>query len=157
MSLLKHAPATSFELIVQGAPHGKDRPRVRVIAAKGKKPFAHIYTPKETEQAEQRVRDAWEAIGSPRVEGPFDIVVEAFHGRPDGHYLTDGVSLSAEGRRHPLPENRKPDLDNVLKLVLDALNGCAYRDDVAAVTAVARRRWSRDGERVRVWVSAVAT
>lgn len=143
-------PRVTFGFTVEGPPVGKGRPR---FSKRGR--FVKVYTPKETLAAEERIRVAWREAGSQTVEGAFQVVVEAFHGRPDGHYLTDGVSLSAEGRRHPFPENRKPDLDNVLKLVLDALNGHAYKDDVAAVKESCRRSWSRDGERTHIWIGEV--
>jgi Holliday junction resolvase RusA-like endonuclease len=145
---------SEFTLTVEGPPVGKDRPRFRVVAPKGKRPFVHVYTTKETEAAEEAFRTAWRESGSPVVEGAFNVVVEAHCARPATHYLKDGYSLSAEGRRHRYPENRKPDLDNVLKLVLDALNGHAYKDDVAAVYATARRHWGTGSERTRVWISA---
>lgn len=142
----------SFELTLVGPPHGKDRARHRVVQPKGKRAFATTYTPKETVEVEAAWAKQWEAIGSPTVEGPIVVAVEVYHRRKDSHFKTDGVSLSAEGRRHPLPDNQKPDLDNVLKIVMDALNGCAYKDDVAAVETHTRRFWTTGDERVRVWV-----
>lgn len=61
--------------------------------------------------------------------------------RPGSHFNSRG-ELSAEGLRHPLPENRKPDVDNALKLVMDALNGRAYKDDVQITTSREMKRWS---------------
>lgn len=37
------------------------------------------------------------------------------------------------------PDTHKPDADNVLKLVLDALNGVAYEDDAQVVQACVRK------------------
>lgn len=37
---------------------------------------------------------------------------------------------------------RKPDLDNYIKTVLDALNGIAFPDDAQISTIIARKRWS---------------
>ena len=38
--------------------------------------------------------------------------------------------------------SRKPDIDNVLKVVLDALNGVAYKDDSRVVAVSARKVYS---------------
>ena len=37
---------------------------------------------------------------------------------------------------------KKPDADNIVKVVLDALNKVAYRDDAQVVELVAIKRWS---------------
>ena len=60
--------------------------------------------------------------------------------RPRGHFRRDG-NLSAEGLRHPVPRNKKPDVDNALKLVMDALNSRAYRDDVLVAKVIVERDW----------------
>lgn len=60
--------------------------------------------------------------------------------RPRGHFRKNG-ELSAEGLRHPVPRNRKPDVDNALKLICDALNTRAYRDDVLIAKATVERVW----------------
>jgi Holliday junction resolvase RusA-like endonuclease len=49
--------------------------------------------------------------------------------------------LSATGLRHPVPRSRKPDLDNAVKLVMDALNTRAYRDDVRIARVYCERVW----------------
>lgn len=45
---------------------------------------------------------------------------------------------------------KKPDIDNVVKAVLDALNGVAYRDDTQVVELHVRKSYS---EKPRVEVS----
>lgn len=150
--LLARVPATSFEIVIEGPPEGKDRPRFRAILAKGRKPFVQVYTTKKTEAAEKRIQAAWEAIGRPYVEGPLTVDVVLHVARADSHYTSKGA-LSAEGLRHPYPTGKKPDVDNAVKLVLDALNGRAYRDDVDVIVLTCRRVWSTDGERTRARVS----
>lgn len=44
-----------------------------------------------------------------------------------------------EGRVYPL---KKPDIDNVIKVVADALNGAAYHDDTQIIFAVAKKAYS---------------
>lgn len=142
-SLLDRTPASSFNLVIEGHPQGKDRPRFRVIAGKGRRPFAQVYTTKKTQDAEKHVQAAWDAAARPYVEGPLTVDLVLYVARPKGHFTSKGT-LSAEGLRHRFP-TVKPDVDNVLKLILDALNGRAYRDDVDVVAATMRRVWAADG------------
>lgn len=46
---------------------------------------------------------------------------------------------------------KKPDLDNVMKIMCDALNGIAYKDDAQIVNAKICKRWS--SEMPSVWVT----
>lgn len=133
----------SFE--IPGRIAGKGRPRAVVIAGRPR-----LHTPARTRTAEDRVRDAWRAAGSPYLgETPIALTVELYEQRPATHFTTKG-DLSAEGRRKKYPA-RKPDLDNVLKLIGDALNGCMWRDDAQIVTVHVARVW---GERDRAVVTA---
>lgn len=124
---------TGFSLVIPGKPKGKDRPRF----ARGR-----AYTPKETKEAEAYIGHLWEESGCPRHwDGPIQIDVDIFHKRPKSHFTTKGL-LSAEGKKHILPDNQKPDIDNVIKLVMDALNKKAWRDDVQVVRASVNRWWA---------------
>jgi len=125
-------------LRVDGKPTGKARPRFNPRTG-------HARTDNATRLAEARVIEAWMNTGSPRLpDGPAYVGVEMAVARPRTHLRTSG-ELSAAGLRAPWP-TRKPDADNVLKLVMDALNGCAYRDDVDIVHAWVLRRWCYAGE-----------
>lgn len=127
-----------IEIRVPGKPTGKGRPRF--VRATGR-----TYTDAQTVSAEQRVQAAWNAAGQPRLpDGPLAFELTIVIARPQTHYKRDG-SLSATGERSAWPV-RKPDCDNALKLTFDALNGCAYRDDVDIVHAWVVRRWAHPGE-----------
>jgi Holliday junction resolvase RusA-like endonuclease len=136
---------TELVLAIPGQPCGKGRPRF----AKGR-----AYTPAETVSAERLIQDEWRHAGCPRLQDValkmhLLLVLE----RPKGHFKRDG-SLSAEGSRHVLPV-RKPDCDNALKLVLDALNTLAFRDDVQVVDVTVSRRWGPHAQTViRLWETA---
>jgi Holliday junction resolvase RusA-like endonuclease len=121
----------SFAIKVAGKPTGKGRARFG---------NGRTFTPKETTMAENDVRAAWAAAGFPRLEGPIALEVQLDVTRPQGHFKTDG--LSAQGQRMPRPMNRKPDLDNAVKLVMDALNTRAWADDVQIVELYAWREWA---------------
>lgn len=91
----------------------------------------------------------WREQGEPRfpeldeggVRVPIRLDALVLVERPSSHYNSKG-ELNKEGRSHPLPENRKPDVDNLLKLLMDAMNKRAYKDDVKVTTSTQKRRWS---------------
>lgn len=60
--------------------------------------------------------------------------------RPKSHFNSKG-QLNKKGLSLPFPSNKKPDVDNALKLVMDALNTRAYRDDVQVCKATVTRVW----------------
>lgn len=135
--------AATITLRIVGAPKGKQR--ARFVKATGR-----TYTPPETNAAEARVREAWRLAGAVDLgNGPLAATLELHVARPASHWRVDG-SLTAKGVREWVPV-RKPDLDNALKLALDALNGHAYRDD-AQVCVIDRmdRRWAASGAREHV-------
>jgi Holliday junction resolvase RusA-like endonuclease len=129
-----HRQVGGFQLIVPGAPQGKQRAR----HGQGR-----TWTPRETLLAEQEIRRAWEEAGCPRVAGPVEVTVQLGVTRPRSHATSKG-RLSAEGRRNPEPHRQKPDVDNALKLVMDALNTRAWADDVQVVDASVTRLWARE-------------
>jgi Holliday junction resolvase RusA-like endonuclease len=126
-------------LEIDGPPRGKARPRFV-------KETGRTYTPSATIHAEDRIRAAWERVGSITLEGPVRLDLTVVVARPGGHFKVDGTLSKAGVRAGGWPVKR-PDLDNCLKLVADALNGCAYKDDAQIAQATLRRRWADPGER----------
>lgn len=139
--------ATPVELVIPGPPKGKGRPRFNSQTGR-------TYTPDGTVSAQERVREAWRDAGSPVMfDTPVGMVVEVVIRRPQSHLRVNGT-LSKAGIEAPWPM-RVPDLDNVLKLIGDALNNHCFRDDRQIVQAAASRRWARpledDHVRVSIW------
>ena len=125
-----------FTLDIEGMAEGKQRPRHNPFIQK--RPF----TPKKTVVAEREIRAAWEAVGKPRLpDGAIGVEVVISVARPGTHFKRNG-ELSAEGQRHPYPDNKKPDIDNAVKLIFDALNTRAWRDDVRIVSLQIERMWA---------------
>ena len=77
------------------------------------------FTPKETQEAERRIREKWRTLE----EEPFQY-----------HVLVEKQFFNGNRRRR--------DLDNMAKLVLDALNGEAYDDDFRVVEMVLTKRFT---------------
>lgn len=85
------------------------------------------YTPSKTKAARSEIVKAFlEAAGydRPPHEGPLKMTVTIQHACPAKDFWTGRFC------------RRKPDLDNVVKLVGDALNGVAYLDDAQIVEVV---------------------
>lgn len=140
----------AIELRVAGKASTKQRPRFDPRTRR-------MYTPPSNIVSENDVRAVWREAGEPRIEDDcavaIDLTIVVL--RPAGHFKRDG-SLSAEGLRHPIPRNKKPDLDNALKLVMDALNSRAYRDDVQVARASLARTWG-DWPETRITLRPVVT
>jgi Holliday junction resolvase RusA-like endonuclease len=129
-------PHTAFTLLIPGEPVGWQRARVNHAQRR------HYDDPKTT-QAKQAVVRAWVRAGQPRFEaGPLALELEAVLERPKHHYRAGG-SLSSAGMRSSGPV-KKPDADNVVKVVCDALNTKGYRDDAQLLAINASKRWQRD-------------
>ena len=111
-------PRKHKSLMVQMTPRGKGRPR---FARK----TGVAYTPAETREAEATIRGAWQAYHGPEMETavPRSLTIEATYKMPSSW------SETKKAKFHGELCHRKHDADNVLKLVADALNGLAYRDD----------------------------
>lgn len=132
--------------VIPGKPHGKGRPR-----ASSRGGFVRMYTPATTQAYETQIeRIARQAMDDCAVLGtPISLRVVAFHEIP--------VSWSKRKQQQALDGEiipGKPDLDNVAKAVLDALNGVVYEDDKQVVRLVAEKRYSLD-PRVEVYVHEV--
>lgn len=123
-----------IHLIFDGDPVGKERPKFNTKTKVA-------YTPKKTAIAEKEIRSLWREAGKPRLpDVALELVIELYVQRPQAHFKKNG-ELSTEGLRHPIPRNKKPDVDNAIKLVMDALNKHAYKDDVQIAKATVVRFW----------------
>ena len=120
---------------VPGEPQGKGRARVRTIAGK-----ARMFTPAKTVQYESLIAlAAQEAMnGNDLFHGP--VMVEVVMHCPIRQSWSKKKQAQAlAGEIYP---TSKPDADNCLKAVCDALNGVAWKDDTQATDIHMRKRFS---------------
>ena len=116
-----------IEFTVPGEPFGKQRPRHSRVSGT-------TYTPRETREHEALIRQEYrKRCGTKFPEGAqLRITVTAVMGIPKSTpKYRRSVMLSGKVR-----PTRKPDWDNIGKLVCDALNGAAYDDDKCICEAV---------------------
>lgn len=120
-------------LVVPGTPVPKGRPR---FARSG-----HAYTPEATRRAEAAIRALYaQQCGVPDRpdERPVAVAVTAYMPIPKS--MPKRLRTLAEEER--LEHRVRPDADNLLKLVTDALNGLAWRDDGQIYSAQVRKTYS---------------
>lgn len=137
-----------FEFWVPGPSVGKGRARARRV-----KNFVQMYTPAKTVAAESGVRvlakAAMAKAGFELCEGPVRVTLEGYRRPPRSASRKAAAALIGAAAW----DTRKPDLDNVAKLVGDALNGVAWVDDSqVAEMQLAKRYGPVEGVRVAVAV-----
>ena len=121
-----------------------ERPRAATIGG-----HVRIVTPKTTEAYEKEIRAAWiRNNGNKPEEGPLRARIYFGLPIPKSETKTNKALMLA---RKVFPA-KKPDLDNLAKAVLDALNGVAYKDDSQIVTVLSKKNYS-EAPYVRVIIS----
>ena len=72
------------------------------------------------------------------LEGALELVICFSFQRPKSHLTSKG----ALRKGYPEAMTRKPDADNLIKFVKDALNGVFYVDDAQFVTVIATKKYA---------------
>lgn len=130
---------------VPGPPQGKAR--ARTYRNNG---VTRTVTPEKTVLYENLIKIQYEREAHGFRFGddtPLTVTIEAFYAIPKSTTKKDRARIKS-GELKP---TKKPDLDNIAKVVCDALNGVAYRDDKNIVTLEVRKSYSeRPG--ILVWI-----
>lgn len=132
-----------LEFTVKGEPQGKGRPRFTRIG----KP----YTPENTASYEEKVRLAyWEQCGMEMAAAgiPLTLEITAVFGVPERFSKAVRQKMLA----WEILPTKRPDADNIAKIIADALNGVAWHDD-AQVTDMTIRKVYGENPEVRVCLS----
>lgn len=126
----------TIQFTVQGKPQAKERPRFKKTGDK-----TICYTPKKTKTYENLVRREYKK-------------------QCDSYYFRDLTPIVVSMRiYYPIPTKTKvtvrndmldgtirptttPDIDNVIKIICDSLNGLAYKDDAQIVCVTATKYFS---------------
>ena len=131
---------------VPGEPVGKGRPRV--VRNGG---FSRTYTPEKTASYENLVKLEFQRQGGRMLkDGPLKLRISAWYSIPRSASKRKQQAMTG-GLIRP---TKKPDCDNVGKVVADALNGLAYRDDSQIVTLIVEK-WFGEEPRVDVEIREV--
>lgn len=122
---------------VHGEPQGKARPRFTKTG--------RTYTPKKTADYEDSIRCAYPGH---MMSGAVDVYIEAFFSVPKSYSKAKRSKCLA----NEIKPTKKPDGDNIIKAVLDALNGTAYHDD-SQVVYVAIAKYYSETARITVTIA----
>lgn len=97
----------------------------------------HAFTPAKTKNAEAFIKllAVQEMRGRDMMQGPVVVVLRSVF-EPAASWSKKRRALALTGAERP---TKKPDIDNILKLVKDALNGIVYRDDAQVVRVEAEK------------------
>lgn len=114
-----------IKIVIPIEPVPKGRPRA-TLTKNGK---MAVYTPGKTAHAENLIRDWVIARVTEAFPERQPLFVEATFSRP-----------RPKSNKDPLPVG-KPDVDNMEKLLLDALEGFLWPNDSQITTMVTRKRW----------------
>lgn len=117
-------------LIIEGNPVGKQRPR---HTRKGV-----TYTPDKTRNYEKLIAEKYKELKGELLDGTLKLVVVAYYPIPASTNKANKVLMS----NNIIRPDKKPDLDNVIKIIMDGLNGVAYTDDKQIVSIVANKYYA---------------
>lgn len=127
---------TQKKFRVYGEPKGKGRPKFSTVNG-----HVNARTPKETVSYENLVKTEYRLqCDNYRFPDDAELAIHVFA------YFSIPKSTSKKRREAMSSKNilpiKKPDVDNILKIVADSLNGIAYRDDAQIATAFVRKIYS---------------
>jgi Holliday junction resolvase RusA-like endonuclease len=119
---------------VPGDPVPQPRPRVSTVGG-----FGRAYVPKThpVHAYRQAVALAAQAAGLVEATAPVSVIVDAVFARPKSHLTKSGVKASA-------PALPRPDVDNLGKAVLDALQE-VMGDDTNVGRLLVEKTWGTEG------------
>jgi Holliday junction resolvase RusA-like endonuclease len=117
---------------IRGEPRGKGRPRFTKTG--------RVYTPTETAQYESLVGLSYRnSARGYKFTSPVRVTIKAFHKPPKKSKKVTEDMLN--GRILP---TKKPDLDNIAKIILDGLNKVAWDDDTQVIEMMVTKRYSEE-------------
>ena len=124
-----------MKFTIPGEPCGKARPRVVRVGN-----MSRTYTPEKTVSYENLVKLEFQqsANGFFAKEGPVRVQIAAYFSLPKSASKKKSALMQA-GKIRP---TKKPDWDNIGKIVCDALNGIAFKDDSQVVEATVTKQFS---------------
>lgn len=118
---------------VHGEPQGKGRPRFSTVAGHVK-----ARTPDQTVVYENLIKTEFLGqCGRMKFsdEAMLDVRIFAYYAVPKSASKKKRAAMLS----HKIRPTKKPDFDNIGKVVCDSLNGIAYRDDAQIVDSMVRK------------------
>lgn len=136
------------KFVIPGVPKGKGRPK---FARRGN--YVKTYTPEETVIYENLVTTEYERqcqrMRFPD-NAPLDMRLFVYYPIPKSTSKKKRTAML----EHEIRPTKKPDADNILKIIADSLNEVAYQDDKQIVDTMVRKFYS-DTPRVVVEIQTI--
>lgn len=126
---------SSHSIVIPGKPMTWARAKANFRSGK-----PHYFTAPDREAKMGEIAMLWRVAELPQLEGPLAIDCEFLFDRPKSHFQADGRIKKAHLLTRPGRGKYGGDIDNLVKIVQDALNTVAYGDDsqIAELRAVKR-------------------
>lgn len=128
-----------MQFTVEGKPQGKARARTFYDTRLGR---MNSVTPVQTKSYEDLIRWSYKAAGGKYLgDAVLQVDIKAVYPIPKGFSKAKTNDALAEKLR----PTTKPDCDNIIKVVLDALNGVAYYDDKQIICVSCNKYYGETG------------
>ena len=131
----------TYSLTIKGTPEPKGRPRFM---------NGHAVTPEKTRRYERMVRALWLSEHKECLFGDVAVRLEFYMPIPTSW----SKRKQGQARAGAIRPAVRPDIDNLVKAVLDGLNETAYTDDKQIISLMAEKYYS-DEPRTEVLIMEV--
>ncbi|MGX7025849.1 RusA family crossover junction endodeoxyribonuclease [Vagococcus hydrophili] len=140
-----------IKIVIPGQPIQQERPRSRIVQAKGKAPFVSVYDSKRSKDNKAFIASCAVQV-KPDVPLDCDLEVEViFYRELLKSFSKKKTEQALAGQLRP---NTKPDIDNYVKAVFDGINGIIWKDDARVVDLKTSKYYS-DKPRTEVIVRTI--
>lgn len=136
-------------LKIPGIPISKKRPR---FARKGN--FTQTYNDQVTEESMFLFECREQLKDFKQIKGGVGVLLNFYMQRPKDHFGTG----KNEGKLKPSAPKfhiKKPDIDNLIKFVLDCLNMSTWKDDSQIVLVFAEKKYTEDNPRTEIIINDI--
>lgn len=131
-------------IVIEGKIKGKARPRFNTRTG-------HAITPADTVNYENWVKMCYKEQQGKYLEGALRGTIIAYYKIPKS-YSKKRVQAIRDGLEYP---SKKPDSDNIAKIILDSLNKIAYDDDAQIIELTVLKRYTEENERVEIEIEEI--
>ena len=131
-------------IVVEGTIRGKQRPRFNTKTGRA-------FTSNQTINYENWIKQCYIEQSNKLLQGAIRARIEIYYSVPKS-YSKRKIEAIKDGTDYPM---KKPDSDNVAKIVLDSLNKIAYDDDKQVVELTVLKRWTFGNERIEFEVEEI--
>ena len=114
----------------------------------------HVYDPSSTDK-KKWMNCAQSHLPCKPMTGPLKITLKFYYQRPKSHYRTGKYShiLKSSAPHH---HYKMPDLDNLVKFVLDAMNARFFEDDRQICEIIASKHYTTDSSYTSVHLETIS-